>query len=235
MEGYIKLYRELIEKPIWLNSTPEHKSIIITLLLMANHKPNDWEWCGKKFNVNKGQFVTSLESIRKKTGKGISIQNMRSCLKRLKKLHFATNKSTKSGRLITIINWGSYQPKEKKATKIVTVEQQRSNKGATPNKNERKKEKELYPPTFIKFWEAYPKKKGKGAALKAYKNIKDPNPTLNDILLSLSVQIKTEEWQNKKYIPYPATWLNQRRWEDEEYQEQTKPKIPVFKVASNDR
>ena len=142
--GYIKLYRVLIEKPIWVNSTPEHKSIMITLLLMANHEPNQWEWMGEKFTVNPGQFVTSLESIREKTGKGISIQSVRSCLKRLKKLQFATEKSTKAGRLITIINWGSYQPKKIKATKIPTVGQQRSNKGATPNKNERKEEEEIY-------------------------------------------------------------------------------------------
>jgi hypothetical protein len=135
--SYIKLYRMLIKKPIWLNSTPEHKSILITLLLLANHEPAEWEWMGEKFNVNPGQFVTSLESIRKKTGKGISIQNIRSCLKRLTKLHFATNKATKAGRLITIINWGSYQPKNKKATKIATIEQQSSNKAATPNKNDK--------------------------------------------------------------------------------------------------
>lgn len=138
--SYIKLYRMLIKKPIWLNSTPEHKSILITLLLLANHEEAEWEWMGEKFKVKPGQFVTSLESIRKKTGKGISIQNVRSCLKRLKKLQFATNKATKAGRLITIINWVSYQPKNKRATKIVTNEQQSSNKAATPNKNDNNKE-----------------------------------------------------------------------------------------------
>lgn len=135
--GYIKLYRILIKKPIWLNSTPEHKAIMITLLLLANHEPAEWEWMGKKFKVQRGQFVTSLESIRKKTGKGISIQNVRSCLKRLEKLDFATNEATKAGRLITIVNWDSYQPKKEKATKIPTVEQQSSNKAATPNKNDK--------------------------------------------------------------------------------------------------
>jgi uncharacterized phage protein (TIGR02220 family) len=117
---------------------------MITLLLLANHEKSSWEWMGEKFEVNPGQFVTSLESIRKKTGKGISIQSVRSCLLRLQKLQFATNKATKAGRLITIVNWDSYQPKNKKATKIATNEQQRSNKGATPNKNERKKEEEIY-------------------------------------------------------------------------------------------
>lgn len=212
---WIKLYRKLLESPIWLNSTPEHKSIMVALLLMANHQPNKWEWKGVEFEVNPGQFVTSLESIRKNCGKGVSIQNIRSCLKRLKKLQFATNKATKSGRLITIINWDSYQPTKEKATKLPTKEQQRSNKGATPNKNVRREEENIYPPNFLKFWKTYPKKEGKGAALKAYQNIKEPKPTLKTIIESIELHKQQEQWQTKQFIPLPATWLNQRRWEDE--------------------
>jgi hypothetical protein len=113
------------------------------LLLLANHEPAEWEWMGEKFIVNPGQFVTSLESIRKKTGKGISIQSVRSCLKRLDKLDFATDIATKAGRLITIVNWDSYQPKDNKATKIATDEQQSSNKAATPNKNDKNNKNEI--------------------------------------------------------------------------------------------
>ena len=138
--GYIKLYRVLLEKPIWLNSTPEQKSILIVLLLMANHKGKTWEWNCEKFNISPGQFVTSLDSIKKQCGKGISAQNIRTCLKRFKKLEFLTNESTKMGRIITIMNWGSYQPEQKKLTKDLTVASQSTNKALTPNKNVRMKE-----------------------------------------------------------------------------------------------
>lgn len=37
MQGWIKLHRELLDKPIWTESTPEQKTILITLLMMANH------------------------------------------------------------------------------------------------------------------------------------------------------------------------------------------------------
>src|SRR5690554_4820072 len=63
-KGWIKLHRIIKEKPIWLASTPEQKTILITILLMANHEENEWEWKGEKFKVLPGQFVTSLESIR---------------------------------------------------------------------------------------------------------------------------------------------------------------------------
>jgi len=219
VDGYIKLYRELLEKPIWLNSTPEQKTILIALLLMANHKSKSWEWKGEKFNVLPGQFVTSLNSIKKICGKGISGQNIRTCLNRFKKLQFLTNKSTKMGRVITIMNWDSYQPKNKKLTKILTDGSQRPNKDLTPNKNERMKEcnkkKDIYTPNFLTLWKAYPKKEGKAKAFEAYNKIKEPKPSLEYFLKSIEIHQQQEQWQTKKYIPQPAAWINQRRWEDE--------------------
>jgi len=72
-----------------------------------------------------------------------------------------------------------------------------------------------YPDVFEKFWAAYPKREGKGDAFKAYEKIKSPRPSLNKILESITTHSKTEKWKNKQYIPLPATFLNQRRWEDE--------------------
>lgn len=105
MEGWVKLYRCLVEKCIWLQSTPEQKVILITLLTMANHKEKQWEWNGKKFDIMQGQFVTSLDQLAKKCGIGIRIQHVRTALVRFEKLEFLTNQSTKTGRLITIVNW----------------------------------------------------------------------------------------------------------------------------------
>lgn len=144
MEGWIKLWRELLNKPIWKQSTPEQKAILITLLLMANHAPNEWEWKGEKFMTEPGQFVTSLKSIKANAGKGISIKNVRTALVRFEKLEFLANKGTKMGRLITITNWGDYQPKPgeggKDAGKGVAKTGQRGGKEVAPNKNERIKE-----------------------------------------------------------------------------------------------
>lgn len=209
--SYIKLYRMLIKKPIWLNSTPEHKSILITLLLLANHEEAEWEWMGEKFKVNPGQFVTSLESIRKKTGKGISIQSVRSCLKRLIKLQFATEKATKAGRLITIINWDSYQAKNKKATKIPTVEQQSSNKAPTPNKNDKnnKNERNIYIlRDFEKFWEMYGKKTDRKKCLAKFSKLKQSDIDL--IFKTLPAYIASTP--DPQYRKNPITYLNNESW-----------------------
>lgn len=124
-----------MEKPIWLESTPEQKVILVTLLMMANHEGKQWEFAGEKYKAEPGQFVTSLESIAKNTGKGISIQNVRTALKRFEKYEFLTNKSTNKNRLITIVNWGLYQQEESDETGKLTGNQQATNKQLTTNKN----------------------------------------------------------------------------------------------------
>lgn len=144
MEGWIKLHRELLEKPIWEGSTPEQKVILITLLTMANHKEKEWEFNGEKYKALPGQFVTSLDSIVKKSGNGVSIRNVRTALQRFEKFGFLTNKSTNKNRLITIVNWGLYQVGEeqgdKQTDKQLTSNRQATDKQLTTNKNERTKE-----------------------------------------------------------------------------------------------
>lgn len=122
MEGWIALHRQLLENTIWLNSTPEQKTILITLLLMASHKEKSWEWQSKKFKLREGQFITSLSSIAKKCGDGISIKNVRTALVRFEKLEFLANESTKTGRLITILNWHVYQSKDELTGKGIDKE-----------------------------------------------------------------------------------------------------------------
>jgi hypothetical protein len=107
--GYFKIWRELLTKPIWLNSTPEQKTILITLLAMASFRPNQWEWKGEKFTVKPGQFVTSANVIINNCGQGVTRQNVRTALKRFEKYEFLTYESTNRGMLVTINNWELYQ------------------------------------------------------------------------------------------------------------------------------
>lgn len=70
---------------------------------------------------------------------------------------------------------------------------------------------------FSDFWCAYPKKTAKEQAKKAFEKLKVSEDMLKLMITALEQQKKTEEWNKEggKYIPYPATWLNGRRWEDE--------------------
>ena len=112
MTGWIKLHRRLKEKPIWTASNCLQKALLVTLLLLANHKENEWEWRGKPFRAKPGQFVTSVPKLMEEIGKEATEQKVRTALERFKKYEFITDESTKTGRLITIVNWGQYQSSE---------------------------------------------------------------------------------------------------------------------------
>lgn len=69
---------------------------------------------------------------------------------------------------------------------------------------------------FVRFWAAYPKKIGKGAAEKSWSKA-HINGSINDIIAAIEAQKKSEQWRKDggQFIPNPATWINQRRWEDD--------------------
>jgi uncharacterized phage protein (TIGR02220 family) len=200
MQGWLKLHRELIDKPIWIESTPEQKTIFITLLMMANHKENEWEWQGERYIVKPGQFITSLDSIVKKSGHGISIQNARTALKRFEKYGFLTNQSTNKNRLITIVNWGLYQDSNDELTSNLTANQQATNKQLTTNKNykELKNDKEKTP--FVEIITYLNEKTGKKFSPKSEANKKLINGrfaegrTLEDF--KHVINLKCQEWLN---------------------------------------
>ncbi len=70
---------------------------------------------------------------------------------------------------------------------------------------------------FEQFWLAYPRKIGKGDARKSWQKTTKIRPPLSVILESLKNARRSEQWQRDdgRYIPHPATWLNQERWADE--------------------
>ena len=73
------------------------------------------------------------------------------------------------------------------------------------------------PPDFEKFWKAYPKKRSKGEAEKAWLSLR-PDEQLTANLLAAVERAKTlDDWKKDggKYVPHPATWLRAKGWEDE--------------------
>lgn len=86
-------------------------------------------------------------------------------------------------------------------TKSVLIEEKREEKKNTLN-------------GFDVFYKAYPRKRSPADAEKAWISIK---PDLNAILAALEWQTKMHEWtkDNGQFIPYPASYLRARMWENE--------------------
>jgi hypothetical protein len=212
MQGWIKLHRCLLTKPIWNDSTPEQKTVLMTILMLANHQGREWEFKGEKYKAEPGQFVTSLESLAQKCGKGVSIQNVRTSLKRFEKYDFLTNESTNKNRLITIVNWALYQSNSDELTNNLTGNQQATNKQLTTNKNdkndkERYTRKQVYDDTSI-FYKL---------AVYFFERIRENNPDhkepnfkswAEDVRKMMEIDKRTEE-----QIRYLMNWVQQDDFE----------------------
>lgn len=96
------------------------------------------------------------------------------------------------------------------------VEADREAKANTPIVPKGTTSTESFSSHFSNFWNCYPKKVGKRAAWAAWRRHK-LGTKIVEILKAVESQKKSEQWQRDggQYIPNPATWLNQGRWDDE--------------------
>lgn len=213
--GYIALYRSLLDWE-WYNDIPT-RCLFIHLLLTVNFA--DARVHGK--TIRRGQLLTSLRKLAE--GTGLSIQQTRSALEHLKSTCEVTSTPGPKGTVITVKNYIKFQ----QATHNGTSKQHSTNtlsthcQHTTSNKNNNippiSPKGDEYSPAFLEFWASYPKKVGKGAAWKAFKKARPGRDLLDLMLKAVQKQKGTPSWTKEggQYIPNPATWLNQRRWEDE--------------------
>jgi len=75
------------------------------------------------------------------------------------------------------------------------------------------------PVGFDEFWKLYPRKVAKASAMKSWirTGAPDSQALIDTILADIRRRVDSE-WNGKEiqYIPHPSTYLNQRRWEDEQ-------------------
>lgn len=122
-QGFIFLHRRFLDWE-WYGE-PNMVALFIHILLSANYEPKRW----KGIEVERGQFITSLQSLSDAIG--VSVMKVRTCLKRLEETGEITTKTTNKYSIITICKYGSYQPKNSDTNKQVTNKQQTDNKQIT--------------------------------------------------------------------------------------------------------
>ena len=72
-------------------------------------------------------------------------------------------------------------------------------------------------PGFAAFWAAYPRKVGKAKCAAWWKGARPDDALVTRMLGAIAEQRASTQWQRDggQYIPHPATWLREGRWEDE--------------------
>ena len=126
---------------------------------------------------------------------------------------------SKQSSNITEANVKQTESKTEANAKQTAREKEREKEGEEEREKEKENECSLPPiaprgGAFDKFWAAYPRKVGKEAARRSFQKVKVPVETLLD---AIEQQKRSAQWtkDNGQFIPHPATWLNQGRWEDE--------------------
>jgi len=168
--GYVNLYRKLLADG-WLK---DHKTMILLLycLMRASHKPRKTIIGTEQVELEAGQLVTGRDQVLHYTG--LSEQNYRTCLKRLKSRGTITTKATNRYTIITVVNWSTYQnnpdnaneQNNEQTNEQLTSSQRTGNEQVTTNKNyknyKNRKKKETDHVVFIlpewvpiQEWEAF--------------------------------------------------------------------------------
>ena len=131
MSGWIKIHRSILEWE-WYEDTNTFR-LFMHLILKANHKDRNYK--GKL--IKRGSLVTGRELLSVETG--LSIQQIRTCLERLKSTNEITIKSSSKGTEIQVVKYNEYQL----VTNDVTNKQPTSNQQVTTNKNVKNEKKEI--------------------------------------------------------------------------------------------
>lgn len=130
-------------------------------------------------------------------------------------------KASQKGRRAAVARWTaeSSAPSMPHASTGHATGNAEPNAKPMPRQTDRQTEKDTPSPSttpqpFETFWAAYPKKVGKQAAIKAYRNaLKLTTP--EKILAGVDALKSGVAGKDPRFTPHPATWLSQGRWDDE--------------------
>jgi biotin operon repressor len=132
--GFIILQRDILEWE-WYQD-PEVSRLFFHLLLKANFTNKKW----RGIEVLRGQLITSNNHLSEKLD--LSVQQIRTALKKLEKSGNITRKSTNKFTLLTIVNYdarqNSYCTPNKQNNTPTTIKQQTINKRSTTTKESNK-------------------------------------------------------------------------------------------------
>lgn len=184
---WIKVYRDLLDDMEWFTLAPVEAKFLVNLWLLAS------ETFGQLPEINKIAFRLRM-----------SEKDVTSLISRLD--HWIV--CADSDCLADGYTPASLDKIREDIDKIrEDKEQTRGRAKASANTTD----------NFAAFWQAYPRRVAKGAAERAWKKMGCDKIPLQTFLDAIDRAKRSAQWKkdNGQFIPHPATWLNQRRWEDE--------------------
>ncbi len=230
--GWIKIYRQLLNWS-WYH---DHNTcrLFIHLLFRANYRDGMW----KGLTIRRGQLVIGRVALAIEVG--LSEQQVRTALIKLKSTNDITITTTNKFSIITICNYAKYQDGDSlEQPAIQPTGQPLNNQQITTSKEGKKLRKNTLcdkpasddaelaqqkngkgfdQTAFDQFWDAFDYKRGKKQAMNAWAKIADMSPGLADKIVDGAKQYASQRpvLIAKGLTPKMAQgWLEDSRWEDE--------------------
>lgn len=139
--GWIKLYRSLLDNPIVCKDT-EYFTIWAYILLKATRQDTPAIFKGEKITLKPGQLLIGRQAISNHFGgkSSLSESKVQRVLKTLEIEQQIEQQTSNKNRLITVINWELYQDNEQQIEQRVNNQRTTTEQQLNTNKNIRSKE-----------------------------------------------------------------------------------------------
>jgi len=212
---WIKVHRNLMTNPEWASLTDAEKGQLVSIWVIAadrqGHLPDDPKAIAKIAMLDAPPNVNKFIELGFLASDGCHDDaNM-------------TPKRRQGDAKVT--------PKRRQGDAKVTPSRRQLDAPETETETETETDKPLGQTAFDRWWSAYPKKVKKRDAEKAWGKLKPADQ--ESAVADVAVRVKTDEqWTRDggQYIPYPATYLRARQWEDEWSPAATADPVPWDRV-----
>lgn len=211
-QGFISVHRSILDWE-WYDDTNTYR-VFLHLLLTVNFEDKQW----RGMTILRGERIFSFATIAQELGQ--SFQQVRTAVAHLESTGEVTRRKTPLGTVITVNNFNLYQTPTTQQQENQQAANKENNKSPTKRQQytSNKENKEYIYAHFERFWDAYPKKKSKKKAREIFARLNPNDELLEKMLSSIEAAKRSGEWDNLQFVPYPTTWLNGERWEDETVQ-----------------
>jgi hypothetical protein len=218
--GYFLVHRRALESWLWQLPAPQFK-VAFTILAMANWKEGKTFSGGEVVVVERGQLMTSLATLKEKSGE--STRTIRTTITNLSKAGFLTNQSTKRFRLITVVNYETYQNPAGATDKVTdspaTKQRQSSDNPpttieASKQVNRQSSKQSLF--DFDAVYQAYPRKQGKKTGMAKVQRMVTTREDYDALRRAVEKMAKGWRGQDTTYCPHWSSFVSQERWRDDD-------------------
>jgi len=172
----------------------------------------------------------SIDSLA--AANSVGRDSIRTAIGELEKLGYLEREQSRDeGNRFGEVIWHTKDPWENPLTENPTSENPSAKN--TNLKEEQYKNKERTHPQFEEFWNSYPKKVDKGAAIRAWRlALKKAEPDL--IIHKAKAYANDPNLPEKRFIKYPASWLNAEAWNNPPLPERKKTDPKELEDWAND-